>query len=65
MFSFNGVQVFPIRHASLNIPSHAHRRVPVKLNLLSSEKTINLLQCEVSGFRVEVIDEREETEVED
>jgi hypothetical protein len=64
MLSIYSLQVLSIRNAGLDIAGHAHRRVPVEFNLFTSEEMINLLQGEVTRFRVEVVDEREEAEVE-
>lgn len=65
MLSIDCLQVLSIRHAGLDITCHTHRRMPVKLNLFTCEETVDLLQGELTGLRIEVVDEREEAEVED
>lgn len=43
---------------------HAYSRSCMKKNLFPSEQRINILQGQVSGLRVEEVDERKEEEVE-
>lgn len=56
--------IFLVSNARLCISGHSHRRLPVKLDLFASEEVVDLLQCEVSCFGVEEVDQGKEAEVE-
>lgn len=65
MLDLYTLSVFSMRDTCLGISSNAHGCVPLKLDFLTSKQVVNLFQGEVSCFRVEEPDEREEAEVED
>ena len=66
MLSLNTLWVFSltVSNTSLCISSDSHGCLPVQLDLFASEEMVDLLQCEVSGFRIEEPDERKEQEIE-
>lgn len=64
VLSIGALQVLALSNAGFNITGHTHGWVPVELDLFAGEEAIDLLQREVARLRVEEVNEREETEVE-
>lgn len=56
MLNIGTFQILTLSDAGLYITGHAHGWVPMKLDLLACEQTVNLLQREVARLWVEIVD---------
>lgn len=64
VLSIHALEILALSNPCIDVPGHAHGRMPVKFDLFSCKKVIDLLEGKVTSLRVKEIYQRKEAEIE-